>query len=67
LLKKEYSNYYYNSNKKYILVDVLLPNYLKLDIELVRLEQEKVAINKAKKAVVNAMLVAYTKKKHLYK
>jgi hypothetical protein len=67
LLKKECSNYYCNSNKKYILVDVLLPNYLKLDIELARLEQEKAAVNKAKKAVVNAMLAAYTKKERLYK
>jgi hypothetical protein len=50
-----------------VLVDVLLPNYLKLDTELARLEQEKAAINKAKKAAVNAMLAAYTKKERLRK
>jgi hypothetical protein len=66
-LKKEYSNYYCNSNKKYILVDVLLPNYLKLDTKLARLEQEKAAINKAKKAAVNAILIACIKRKRFYK
>jgi hypothetical protein len=67
LLKKKYSNYYRNSNKKCVLVDVLLPNYLKLDTELARLEQEKVAINKAKKAAVNAMLTAYIKRERFCK
>jgi hypothetical protein len=50
-----------------MLVDVLLSNYSKLDTELARLEQEKAAVNKAKKAVVNAMLAAYTKRERLYK
>jgi hypothetical protein len=38
LLKKEYSNYFYSRIKVYVLVVVPLLNFLKLDLELLRLE-----------------------------
>jgi hypothetical protein len=44
-LKKEYSNYYRNSIKLYMLVEVPLPNFSKLESELAYLEQEEVNTN----------------------
>ena len=67
LLKKEYRNYYYSGVKSYVLVEVPILDYSKLDSKLACLEKQEANTNKAKVEALDTLLVAQAKKNYLYK
>jgi CRISPR/Cas system-associated endoribonuclease Cas2 len=64
-LKKEYRNYYQNSVKTCVLVEVLIPDFTKLDKELARLEQQESKADAAEAKALDALLAARAKKDQL--
>ena len=66
-LKKECGNCYRNGVKSCVPVEVLIPNFEKLDQELARLEQQKAEVDAAESAALEALMAARAKKDRLRK
>jgi hypothetical protein len=67
-LKKEYENCYRNRVRTlYVPIEVLAPNFAKLDAELARLDKQKAEAEATEEAAFKKILTARAKKNRLRK